>query len=64
MTSFNIAQRNSTICELTFPTTILSMKLNRKRLVVVLENQIYIYDISNMKLVHTVNTSPNPQGES
>lgn len=28
----------------------------------VLEEQIYIYDISNMKLLHTIETSPNPQG--
>lgn len=55
-------QRNSTICELTFPTAILSVKLNRKRMVVVLEHQIYLYDISNMKLVHTIGTSPNPHG--
>ncbi|KAI4116914.1 MAG: hypothetical protein LQ345_002748 [Seirophora villosa] len=34
--------------------------LNRKRLAVVLEDQIYLYDISNMKLLHTIETSPNP----
>ena len=56
-------QRQSTICELTFPTSILAVKLNRRRLVVVLEEQIYIYDISNMKLLHTIETSPNPNGE-
>lgn len=27
-----------------------------------LEEQIYIYDISNMKLLHTIETSPNPAG--
>ena len=36
--------------------------MNRKRLVVVLEDQIYLYDISNMKLLYTIETSPNPQG--
>ncbi|PWN19794.1 WD40 repeat-like protein [Microstroma glucosiphilum] len=54
-------KRQSTICELLFPTTILAVKLNRRRLVVVLEDEIYIYDISNMKLLHTIETSPNPQ---
>ncbi|KAI9599540.1 WD40-repeat-containing domain protein [Syncephalis fuscata] len=54
-------KRQSTICELTFPTTILAVKLNRRRLVVVLEEQIYVYDISNMKLIHTIETTPNPQ---
>lgn len=58
------AQRQSTICELLFPTTILAVKLNRRRLVVVLEDEIYVYDISNMKLLHTIETSPNPQGPS
>jgi autophagy-related protein 18 len=36
--------------------------LNRRRLIVILEEEIYIYDISNMKLLHTIETSPNPQG--
>ncbi|KAI9873546.1 MAG: autophagy protein [Pleopsidium flavum] len=53
-------KRHSTICELTFPTTVLAVRLNRKRLVVVLEDQIYLYDISNMKLLYTIETSPNP----
>ncbi|KAK9448702.1 WD40-repeat-containing domain protein [Limtongia smithiae] len=53
-------KRQSTICELSFPTTVLAVKLNRRRLIVVLEEQIYIYDISNMKLLHTIETSLNP----
>ncbi|KAL8800512.1 MAG: hypothetical protein Q9200_007223, partial [Gallowayella weberi] len=53
-------KRQSTICELTFPTTVLAVRLNRKRLAVVLEDQIYLYDISNMKLLHKIETSPNP----
>ena len=53
-------KRQSTICELTFPKSVLAVKLNRKRLVVVLEEQMYIYDISNMKLLHTIETSSNP----
>jgi autophagy-related protein 18 len=38
-------KRESTICELTFISGILAVKLNRKRLIVVLEEHIYIYDI-------------------
>lgn len=53
-----------TICELTFPTTVLAVRLNQKRLVVVLEDAIYIYDISNMKLLDARETSPNPTGTS
>ncbi|GAA5806281.1 WD40-repeat-containing domain protein [Helicostylum pulchrum] len=56
----NNTKRETTICELTFHTPILSVKMNRKRLIVVLEEQIFIYDISNMKLLHTIDTIPNP----
>ena len=55
-------QRGSTICELLFPNSILAVKMNRKTLVVVLETEIYIYDISNMKLLHVIETTPNPEG--
>jgi autophagy-related protein 18 len=57
-------KRNSTICELNFPTSILSIKLNKSRLFVLLEEQIYVYDITNMRLLHTIETSPNPSGIS
>ena len=53
-------KRNSVICELTFPSAVLAVRLNRKRLAVVLEEEIYLYDISNMSLLHTISTSPNP----
>jgi len=57
-------QRNSMICELLFSSSILAVKLNRKSLVIVLEMEIYIYDISNMWLLHVIETSPNPEGVS
>ena len=38
----------------------LAVRLNRKRLAVVLEEEIYIYDIANMTLLYTIPTSPNP----
>src|SRR6266545_3649450 len=50
------------ICELLFPSSILAVKLNRKSLVIVLEMEIYIYDISNMRLLHVIETTPNPEG--
>lgn len=56
------SQRQSMICELLFPSSILAVKLNRKTLVIVLENEIYIYDISNMRLQHVIETTPNPEG--
>ncbi|TFK37953.1 WD40 repeat-like protein [Crucibulum laeve] len=54
-------KRKSMICELLFPSSILSVKLNRKTLVIVLETEIYIYDISNMRLLHVIETTPNPE---
>lgn len=47
---------------MTFRTAILAMRLNRKRLVVVLESELYIYDISNMAMLKNEKTSPNPNG--
>lgn len=44
---------------MTFPTPLLAVKLNRKRLLAVLEEQIYVYDISNMLLLHTIETTSN-----
>jgi len=39
---------------------VLAVRLNRKRLVVLLEDEIYLYDIANMSLLYTIATSPNP----
>ncbi|AMD22154.1 HGL186Wp [Eremothecium sinecaudum] len=55
-------KRHSVICEVTFPTTILAVKMNKSRLVVLLHEQIYIYDISSMRLLYTIETSLNPHG--
>ena len=63
LTSRISIQRQSMICELLFPSSILAVKLNRKTLVIVLEVEIYIYDISNMRLLHVIETTPNPDGE-
>ena len=50
------------ICELLFPSSILAVKMNRRALVIVLETEIYIYDISNMRLLHVIETTANPEG--
>lgn len=52
-------KRQATICDLIFPSTILLVRLGVKRMVVLLESQIYIYEISTMTLLHTIETSPN-----
>ncbi|KAG7703940.1 hypothetical protein KL949_003977 [Ogataea haglerorum] len=55
-------KRKAVICELTFPTAILYVKMNRKRLVVVLVDQIFVYDVSCMKLLHSIEASAGSSG--
>ncbi|TEB26283.1 WD40 repeat-like protein [Coprinellus micaceus] len=54
-------KRQSMICELLFPSSILAVKMNRKTLAIILETEIYIYDISNMRLLHVIETQSNPE---
>ncbi|KAF2723888.1 WD40 repeat-like protein [Polychaeton citri CBS 116435] len=55
-------KRHSTICELTFHSMVVAVKMNRKRLVVVLEESVFIYDISNMKMLDSTLTPLNTYG--
>lgn len=57
-------KRQSVVCEFNYPTTILNVLLNRKRLVTVLESKIHIYELSTMKIVQTLETLPNVDGIS
>ncbi|GAB5360397.1 hypothetical protein AAMO2058_000624400 [Amorphochlora amoebiformis] len=50
------------ICELDFAGTILNVKMNRKRLVAVLENKIHIFDLETLYMLHTLRTTPNKKG--
>lgn len=43
---------------MTYKTPIRAAKLNRKRLVLVLDTTIYIYDIATMNLVHVISSTP------
>lgn len=52
-------KKHTIICEMTFPTSILSVKMNKSRLVVLLNLQIYIYDISNMSLLYVIDRESN-----
>lgn len=48
-------KRNSTICELSFSHEIVDVVMNRKRMCILLESdQIYVYDISCMKPLETI----------
>lgn len=56
-------RREREIIRMTYKTPIYSVLMNRARLVMVLESAIYVYDISNMKLVQVISaTTPNPKG--
>ena len=50
------------ICDLNFVTAILSIQMNRQRLVVVLEKKIYIFDLNTVQILETLDTAPNPRG--
>ncbi|XP_037545244.1 WD repeat domain phosphoinositide-interacting protein 1 [Nematolebias whitei] len=56
-------KKGKEICNYNYPYKILAVKLNRQRLVVCLEESIYIHNIKDMKLLKTLlNTASNPSG--
>jgi len=55
-------KRDSIICELSFSSPILNIKMNRKRLVVVVVDRIYVYEIATLKELNVIDTSENPSG--
>ncbi|CAI0427673.1 unnamed protein product [Linum tenue] len=48
--------------ELNFLTSILAVRLNKKRLVVVLQEKTFIYDSNSLAILDTIDTIPNPKG--
>jgi autophagy-related protein 18 len=50
------------ICELSFPSTILNIKLNRERVIICLETQIHVYELSSMKCLQVLSIASNPYG--
>uniref|UniRef100_A0A3P9P4R9 WD repeat domain, phosphoinositide interacting 1 n=1 Tax=Poecilia reticulata TaxID=8081 RepID=A0A3P9P4R9_POERE len=56
-------KKGTEICNYSYPSSILSVKLNRQRLVVFLEESIYVHNIKDMKLLKTLLDTPsNPSG--
>lgn len=51
-------KKGTEICNYSYSNTILAVKLNRLRLVVVLEESIYIHSIRDMKVLHTIRDTP------
>ncbi|XP_069760843.1 WD repeat domain phosphoinositide-interacting protein 2 isoform X2 [Narcine bancroftii] len=56
-------KKGTEICNYSYSNTILTVKLNRQRLIVCLEESLYIHNIRDMKVLHTIReTPPNPSG--
>jgi autophagy-related protein 18 len=55
------ARTNRTLCELSFVTPVLSVAMNRRRLLVVSETKIHIYELPHVKLLHSIDTALNPR---
>ena len=53
---------NCVVCEISFPDSILCVKMNRFRIIVATINEIYIYDTITMRNIKTITTSNNPKG--
>uniref|UniRef100_A0A453GGG0 WD repeat domain phosphoinositide-interacting protein 3 n=1 Tax=Aegilops tauschii subsp. strangulata TaxID=200361 RepID=A0A453GGG0_AEGTS len=50
------------IGELSFKSPVRGVRLRRDRIVVVLENKIFVYNFADLKLVQQIETAPNPKG--
>ncbi|XP_055328386.1 WD repeat domain phosphoinositide-interacting protein 2-like [Paramacrobiotus metropolitanus] len=56
-------KKGTEICNYSYSNTILAVRLNRLRLLVCLEESLYIHNIRNMEVLHTIrDTPPNPKG--
>eukprot|EP00240_Pyramimonas_obovata_P004118 CAMPEP_0118931720 /NCGR_PEP_ID=MMETSP1169-20130426/7962_1 /TAXON_ID=36882 /ORGANISM="Pyramimonas obovata, Strain CCMP722" /LENGTH=343 /DNA_ID=CAMNT_0006874253 /DNA_START=371 /DNA_END=1398 /DNA_ORIENTATION=+ len=53
---------NSVVANLPFSSSVIAVKLNRKRLVVILERRVFIHDLNTLELLDTLETAPNPKG--
>ncbi|KAL1553839.1 Autophagy-related protein 18b [Salvia divinorum] len=58
---FNTVNRTS-LRELNFLTSILAVRVDRKRLIVLFKEQTYIYDINSLEVKQIIDTVPNVQG--
>ncbi|EUB56133.1 WD repeat domain phosphoinositide-interacting protein [Echinococcus granulosus] len=53
------SRRDSLICDYRYTNTILSVRMNRQRLVVCLENEIFIHNIRDMTVLHRIEDTPS-----
>ncbi|CAO2839743.1 unnamed protein product [Amaranthus hypochondriacus] len=50
------------IGELSFRSEVRGIRLRRDRIIVVLEQKVFVYNFSDLKLMHQIETSTNPKG--
>lgn len=50
------------IGEMSFRSPIKAVRLRQNRLVVILDNKIFVYNFNDLKLVDHIETCPNPKG--
>ncbi|PIA44467.1 hypothetical protein AQUCO_01700220v1 [Aquilegia coerulea] len=54
--------QNRCIGELSFRSEVRAVRLRRDRIIVVLEQKIFVYNFSDLKLLHQIETIANPKG--
>eukprot|EP01012_Entosiphon_sulcatum_P036127 TRINITY_DN4599_c0_g2_i1.p1 TRINITY_DN4599_c0_g2~~TRINITY_DN4599_c0_g2_i1.p1 ORF type:complete len:372 (-),score=50.83 TRINITY_DN4599_c0_g2_i1:430-1521(-) len=54
--------QEAAIGELTFRSEVKAVKLRRDRVIVVVENSVYLYNFDKLELIHKYDTAPNPKG--
>ncbi|XP_042395429.1 autophagy-related protein 18a-like [Zingiber officinale] len=50
------------IGELSFRSEVRAVRLRRDKIIVVLDNKIFVYNFADLKLIHQIETVPNPKG--
>ncbi|XP_051148602.1 autophagy-related protein 18b [Andrographis paniculata] len=55
-------KKGTALREMNFLTSILAVRVNKQRLIIVLQEKIYIYDTNNGEILHILNTVPNVKG--
>mmetsp|Transcript_12055 Transcript_12055/g.16019 ORF Transcript_12055/g.16019 Transcript_12055/m.16019 type:complete len:347 (+) Transcript_12055:125-1165(+) len=54
--------QNKCIAELEFRTQVKAVRLRKDRIVVALDSKVYVYNFTDLQLIHSIETSPNPTG--
>eukprot|EP01108_Squamamoeba_japonica_P003874 TRINITY_DN3097_c0_g1_i1.p2 TRINITY_DN3097_c0_g1~~TRINITY_DN3097_c0_g1_i1.p2 ORF type:complete len:475 (-),score=237.79 TRINITY_DN3097_c0_g1_i1:328-1752(-) len=60
---YNVAvDSDEPMCELDFLTPIIAVQMNRRRLVVVMETRMHVYELPYVRLLHSIDTALNARG--